>query len=77
MTIKRKAVWRAVICACCGRETYALEGDWIKARRNARGYSQRKFAKLLGISCAYVCQLENNQRNGTWEMHEKVIEVLK
>jgi DNA-binding XRE family transcriptional regulator len=52
------------------------EGPKIKAMREYRGYSLTALAKLIGISEAYLSQIENQKRKGSIEVYRKLAEAL-
>ena len=52
-------------------------GATIKRLRKERGIRQIDFAKEVGISQTYLSQLENDDRNPTVAVLEKISNVLK
>lgn len=51
-------------------------GNTLKEIRNARGLSVREFAKIVGFSAVYICDLEKGNRKPTLEMINKFSKVL-
>jgi transcriptional regulator with XRE-family HTH domain len=58
-------------CHCCNGTGLAPDeaaiGKSMVRRRKAAGLTQKDVAKKLGISVAFLCQLENGQRHWTSE----------
>lgn len=50
-------------CPRCGTPETVLNGAWLRERRKRAGYSLRDFAKRVGVSAAYICDIEHNRRN--------------
>lgn len=49
----------------------------LRAEREKRNMGQRAFAALIGVSDAYVCLLETEQRTPTLEVVEMIAKKLK
>lgn len=73
----KRPIWRTHKCAKCEHEIMILEGDWIRNRRDAKGYTQEFVAELLGVTKTYVAHLEKNRRKGTERTRAKLVEILK
>lgn len=52
-------------------------GAELRGRRRARGLSQRRAARLIGISQGFLWQLEQGSRAPRGEVAEALIEVLR
>lgn len=50
-------------CPRCGTPEIALNGAWLRERRKRAGFSLRAFAERVGVSGAYICDIEHNRRN--------------
>lgn len=50
-------------CSHCGMPHTVLNGAWLRERRKRAGYSLRAFAERVGVSAAYICDIEHNRRN--------------
>lgn len=48
----------------------------IKIFREYRSYNLTSLAKILGISEAYLSQIENHKRKGNIELYKKIAQVL-
>lgn len=57
------------------REILSLELQRRAAKNKA--YSLRAFAKQLGISPSYLCEILQERKNPTRQMTEKILEKLK
>ena len=52
-------------------------GNYLKEKRLKAGFTLRKFAGLLGVSPAYMCDIENNHRTAPEkDKLEKIILLL-
>ncbi|MCZ9599964.1 helix-turn-helix domain-containing protein [Lactobacillus mulieris] len=49
----------------------------LKAERIARGYSQQKFARALGVSYVTYNQKENGKKPISIDQFVKILEILK
>ena len=50
-------------CAKCGTPQATINGQWLRERRIAAGFSLREMAKRIGCSTAYLCDIELGRRN--------------
>jgi DNA-binding XRE family transcriptional regulator len=50
-------------CRLCGTPRTVVDGAWLRERRKKAGYSLRAFADRVGVSPAYICDIEHNRRN--------------
>jgi transcriptional regulator with XRE-family HTH domain len=50
-------------CPTCGTPRSVVNGAWLRERRKNAGMSLRDFAKRVGVSAAYICDIEHNRRN--------------
>jgi transcriptional regulator with XRE-family HTH domain len=50
-------------CPHCGTPRAVANGLWLREQRKRAGYSLRDFAKRVGVSAAYICDIEHNRRN--------------
>lgn len=50
-------------CPHCGTPRSVVNGAWLRERRKKAGYTLRDFAKRVGASAAYICDIEHNRRN--------------
>ena len=57
-------------------EARLIFGTELKKIRNSRGLTVRGFAKLVGFSAPYICDLESGNRKPTLEMINKFSKVL-
>jgi transcriptional regulator with XRE-family HTH domain len=57
-------------------ETKKQAGSLLRQHRTAAGVSQTEFAKSLGVSQAYVSQVENGHKTPTTSMLREAIEIL-
>ena len=48
----------------------------VKVFREYRKVSQAQLAKNIGVSRQYICQIENNERNGTSKIIKKIAKIL-
>ena len=51
-------------------------GNFVRERREEKGYSVRSFAKLLGCSAAYLSDIEKGNRYAPRNYLDKIFEVL-
>lgn len=51
-------------------------GNFIRDRRKILGITQPHLAELAGVSKNTLYKLENGQSNPSWEVVEKLIDVL-
>ena len=51
-----------IACPCCGHPTRQINGRYLRARREAAGLDQRRFARQLGFTGPYVSDIERNRR---------------
>ena len=54
-----------VLCPTCGTPESILNGAWMAHARLRAGLTLREFAQRLGVSAAYICDIEHNRRNGS------------
>lgn len=50
-------------CSKRGTPRTVLNGQWLRERRQHAGLSLRDFATRVGVSAAYICDIEHNRRN--------------
>lgn len=50
-------------CPRCGTPQTVLNGAWLRERRKRAGMTLREFAKRVGVSAPYICDIERNRRN--------------
>lgn len=50
-------------CSQCGTPRSVLNGDWLRHTRKHAGLTLRQFAERVGVSAAYICDIEKNRRN--------------
>ena len=53
---------RNTICTRCNQLRKVIDGEELKAMRLVRGLSLREVARQVGISPAYLCDIEHNRR---------------
>lgn len=51
------------ICPHCGARRRIVNGAWLRWRRERAGVDQRSFAATLGVSGAYLSDIERNRRS--------------
>jgi transcriptional regulator with XRE-family HTH domain len=54
----------------------ASHGAAIKALRKAYGWRQNKLAAAVGVSDAYLCNIEANRKPGSPEVLRKIADTL-
>jgi predicted transcriptional regulator len=61
-----------ISCKCCGGSGHDIDnretGDVLKKARKTSRITQKAMAKALGISAAYLCDLEHGRRHWSSEM---------
>ena len=57
----RMRTWCCKHCNGRGRETHP-EGGWLREQREGQGLTIRGLARQLGISAAFLCDIEHNRR---------------
>lgn len=55
----------AAPCPTCGAERAFVSGHWLQFTRKTAGITLRELAARLGVSAAYLCDIEHDRRNGT------------
>jgi len=50
-------------CPHCGTPQSVINGQWLRDVRKAAGLTLREMAKRVGVSPAYICDIEHNRRN--------------
>ena len=50
-------------CHQCGAPRSVVNGAWLRERRKRAGLTLREFATRVGVSAAYICDIEKNRRN--------------
>ena len=50
-------------CPTCGGAGKKISGAWLRAQREKHGLTLREAARRLGISAAYLCDIEHDRRN--------------
>src|SRR5574344_2134286 len=56
---------------------YEVVGRRIREERLSKKISQKDFAKKLGVTTGYVCQIENGQKCFNLKRFEQVAEILE
>jgi len=59
------AYYTAATCSKCGGPTKQISPEWLRARRLASGLTLTALAKRLGLSKAYLCDVELGRRRAT------------
>jgi hypothetical protein len=54
--------YRTAVCSHCGSPNQVVCGGYLRALRESAGVSLRQMAKRLGLSAAYVSDIERNHR---------------
>lgn len=67
--IKRIKITKAVT-------SYVVDGEALRKARLAAGFGLVEFAKLVGVSGAFICDIEHNRRSGSAETIERMERVL-
>ena len=52
-------------CPSCGAARESIDGRSLRAARSACGVSLRELARRIGLSAAYLSDVERNKRNVT------------
>lgn len=50
-------------CSACGTPRAVIDGAWLRDRRMKAGLTLREMARRVGVSAAYLCDIEKNRRN--------------
>lgn len=50
-------------CSTCGAPRKRVNGAWLREQREKAGLSLRDMGKKIGLSAAYLCDIEWNRRN--------------
>jgi predicted transcriptional regulator len=66
----------AVPCPLCGTTNVIVSGQWLRARREHAGLSQKAMAMRLLIAPSYVCDIEHDRRHCPIEIR-KAYEALR
>ena len=53
-----------------------MNGERISKAREALGLTQTELAELVGVSGAYISQLENGKRTGAWDVLCAIADAL-
>lgn len=53
-----------------------MNGERIAKARDALGLTQTELAELVGVSGAYISQLESGKRTGSWEVLCAIADTL-
>ena len=54
-----------------------MEKNYLEFYRKKKNISQRELGEKVGVSGAYICQVENNQTKVSLETLNKIAEVLE
>ena len=57
-------------CGSCGQKVERLNPQWARWNRKKSGVSMGQFAKDLGFTSSYLCDVELGRRNMTVELQE-------
>jgi hypothetical protein len=57
------AKFRPEACPTCGTPHAIIDGAWLAAERHRAGLTIRAVAEVVGVSVAYLCDIEHNRRN--------------
>lgn len=60
---RKEPKFRDQPCPQCGTPRSVINGAWLRERRVAAGFTLRDFAKRVGVSAPYICDIERNRRN--------------
>lgn len=60
-------------CPKCGGEVLVIDGDGLRKQREARGISLRRVACRLGISGAYLSDLERGNRQWSGKLTKRFL----
>lgn len=81
--MKRKATPPAKLhanCPRCGGTGYVtdpkVEGAEMRAKRTKRGIGLREAARRVGVSPAYLCDLEHGRRRWSQKLRALLIEII-
>jgi transcriptional regulator with XRE-family HTH domain len=50
-------------CSQCGAQRSVINGAWLREVRKSAGLTLREMARRVGMSAAYICDIERNRRN--------------
>ena len=50
-------------CPRCGTPETVLNGEWLRERRKNAGLTLKEMSRRVGVSAAYICDIEHNRRN--------------
>lgn len=67
---------RLVPCPLCGGTRKRLNGPWLRYRRVEIEQSLRTIAQRVGISAAYLSDLERNRREASDEVESRLLFAL-
>jgi transcriptional regulator with XRE-family HTH domain len=59
---------RTEVCTRCGQSRKVVDGSSLRQIRKEKGLSLREFAFAVGVSPAYICDIELNRRRVTPRM---------
>lgn len=51
-------------------------GAWLKASRKENGWGVREFAEMIGVSAAYISDIENGNRHAPLNHLEKIAKIF-
>jgi len=57
-------------------EKIVFDGSMLKKQRARLGFNANTFAKMVGISAAFLCDIEYNRRNPSNKTAAKIIKAL-
>jgi DNA-binding transcriptional regulator YiaG len=50
-------------CRCCGHAKHVINGAWLRWFRESAGLGLRAMARRVGLSAAYLSDVERGRRN--------------
>lgn len=62
--------YRSEACTKCQHPRDVVSGDWMRWKRERSRFGLRELAVRLGLSAAYLSDVERNKRNVTPALHE-------
>ena len=74
--IKGHEQYRVVPCSLCGGSRKRLNGPWLRYRRVEIEQSLRTIATRVGLSAAYLSDLERNRREASDEVEARLLFAL-
>jgi len=65
------------VCSTCGGSGFQIDPILLKFRRQAQHLSITECAKRMGVSIAYVCELEHGRKRWNSELLAKFNQALQ